>query len=69
MGYTTVSNAILRDLISAKAKVNDIEALLGDSTFRPGAKEWRHILIQIIYSKRYMEEDNEQGYFDRQSCQ
>ena len=56
MGYTTVSNAILRDLISAKAKVNDIEELLGDSTFRPGAKEWRHILIQIIYSKRYMEE-------------
>ena len=65
MSYINISGAIFRDLISAKAKLNDITELVADPTFRPNAKEWREILYQIISSDRYKEDEHEQGYPDR----
>ena len=66
MNYITISGPIFHDLISAKAKLNDIKELVSDPTFRPNAKEWREILHQIISSDRYKEDEHEQGYPNRQ---
>jgi hypothetical protein len=56
MSYINISGPIFRDLISAKAKLNDIEELVRDPSFRPNAKEWREYLYQIISSDKYKEE-------------
>lgn len=67
MSYINISGPIFRDLISAKAKLNDIAELVNDPLFKPNAKEWREILHQIISSDRYKEAEHEQSDFDRQS--
>lgn len=59
MNYITISGPIFRDLISAKAKLNDIAELVNDPSFRPNAKEWREYLHQIISSDRYKEDEHE----------
>jgi hypothetical protein len=59
MKYIQVSEPILRDLLAAKAKENDIRELVEDYSFRPNAKEWKEYLRQIIYSTRYGKEDED----------
>ena len=59
MKYVQISEPIFRDLLAAKAKVNDIRELLEDYTFRPNAKEWREYLRQVIYSTKYGKEDED----------
>ena len=59
MKYIQISEPVYLDLLSAKAKVNDINELVTDWTFRPNAREWREILQQIINSSKYVKE-NEQ---------
>jgi putative ABC transport system permease protein len=41
----------------SKAKLNDINELVTDWTFRPNAREWREILQQIINSSKYVNEN------------
>jgi hypothetical protein len=53
MKYVQISEPIFRDLLAAKAKVNDIRELVEDYSFRPNAKEWKEYLKQIIYSTKY----------------
>lgn len=59
--YINISKGILRDLLTAKAQINDIRELVDDPTFRPNAREWREYLRQIINGKKYgtMEDDDE----------
>lgn len=57
MKYVQISEPIFRDLLAAKAKVNDIRELVEDYSFRPNAKEWKEYLRQIIYSTKYGKED------------
>ena len=59
MSYINISGPIFRDLISAKAKLNDIAELVNDPSFRPNAKEWREMLHQIISSNRYKEDERQ----------
>lgn len=53
MKYVQISESIYLDLLSAKAKLNDINELVRDWTFRPNSREWREILQQIIRSEKY----------------
>lgn len=59
MKYVQISEPIFRDLLAAKAKVNDIRELVEDYSFRPNAKEWKEYLRQIIYSTKYGKEDED----------
>lgn len=59
MKYVQISEPIFRDLLAAKAKVNDIRELVEDYSFRPNAKEWKEYLKQIIYSTKYGKEDED----------
>lgn len=68
MKYISVSETVFYDLLSAKAKVNDITELVEDYSFRPNAKEWKEYLKQILRSKKYghiEEDENEQVCADR----
>ena len=60
MRYFQISEPIMRDLMSAKSKVEDIKTLLYGPTFHPNGKEWREYLLQIINTTRYMPEDKEE---------
>jgi hypothetical protein len=60
MKYIQISEPVYLDLLSAKAKVNDINELVTDWTFRPNAREWREILQQIINTTRYMPDEKEE---------
>lgn len=53
MKYISISEPIFRDLLTAKAQMNDIIELVNDSTFRPNAREWREYLKQIISNRKY----------------
>lgn len=57
MRYVQISEPIFHDLLSAKAKLNDINELVTDWTFRPNSQEWREILRQIINSSKYVKEN------------
>jgi hypothetical protein len=60
MKYIQISEPVYLDLLSAKAKMNDINELVTDWTFRPNAREWREILQQIINTTRYMPDEKEE---------
>ena len=57
MKYIQISEPVYLDLLSAKAKMNDINELVTGWTFRPNAREWREILQQIINSSKYVKEN------------
>jgi hypothetical protein len=59
MKYISISEPIFRDLLTAKAQMNDIIELVNDSTFRPNAREWREYLKQIISKNNYIKEDEQ----------
>ena len=54
--YVTISEAVFRDMLGAKSKLEDIKMLLGEVSSRTTKRDLMERLTVIVYSARYGEE-------------